>query len=219
LSNDSLSVPASPGSGYAFFDANLRAKWDVAGIVGLDEVGRGPLAGPVVASAVILPPRPLPILEGVKDSKKLTPKKREALFSLIWDNAVQVGIGWALPEEIDSHNILQATFLAMQRALAGMTLDPKTQVALVDGNTRIPNIPLRQATVVGGDGKSLCIASASVIAKVVRDRWMHRLHRTYPNYGFDGHKGYGSRAHIEAIQEHGPVRVHRQSFLRNILAN
>ncbi|HIS68299.1 MAG TPA: ribonuclease HII [Candidatus Gallacutalibacter stercoravium] len=181
-------------------------------VCGVDEAGRGPLAGPVFAAAVILPPGLL--LPGVNDSKKLSPKKREALFDLICQNAVSYGIASASEAEIDSVNILNATFLAMQRAVA--QLDPQPALALVDGN-RLPSLPMPAKAIVKGDALSLSIAAASILAKVSRDRLMEELGRQYPQYQFDKHKGYGTKLHIELIRQYGPCPLHRRSFLTKIL--
>ncbi|HAH05381.1 MAG TPA: ribonuclease HII [Elusimicrobia bacterium] len=194
------------------YDTETRRRLGASSLIGIDEAGRGPLAGPVVAAAVLLPSRPLPELAGVKDSKKLTPKGRERVFPLI-RRAARVGVGWALPEEIDQVNILQATFLAMRRALERLRLAPEEAPwVLVDGNQAVPGLALRQKTLVGGDDLSLSIASASVVAKVVRDRWMRVLESRYPGYGFAKSKGYGSAEHMDALGRLGPSPVHRRSF-------
>lgn len=196
----------------AAYDNETRRRLGASSLIGIDEAGRGPLAGPVVAAAVLLPDRPLPELAGVRDSKKLTPKGRERLFPLI-RSAARVGVGWALPEEIDRVNILQATFLAMRRALERLRLAPgESPWALVDGNQPVPGLSLRQKTVVGGDNLSLAIAAASVVAKVVRDRWMVVLESRHPGYGFAKSKGYGSAEHMEALRRLGPSPAHRRSF-------
>ncbi len=178
-------------------------------ICGVDEAGRGPLAGPVCAAAVILPPH-LEIT-GLNDSKKLTDKKRRELMPVIKEQAVAWGIGFASHEEIDGINILQATFLAMERAMAA--LDVKPDLALIDGN-REKDFGLPVVTVVKGDSLSASIAAASVLAKVTRDDLMEALAKEYPAYGFEIHKGYGTKAHYEAITQHGPSPVHRMSFLK-----
>ena len=178
-------------------------------ICGVDEAGRGPLAGPVYAAAVILP-RGLHI-DGLNDSKKLTEKKREALFDVITSEALAYGIGSADEKEIDEINILQATFLAMRRAIAQLAVRP--DLALIDGN-RESDFGVPAQTVIGGDGKSANIAAASILAKVTRDRVMLEYAREYPQYGFDVHKGYGTKRHYEALREFGPCPIHRQSFLR-----
>lgn len=179
---------------------------------GIDEAGRGPLAGPVVAGAVILP-RDCEILY-LNDSKQLSEKRREALFDEIREKAVAYGIGMASPTRIDEINILQATYEAMRQAVA--KLDPAPQVLLNDA-VRIPGIDLPQVPIIKGDAKSLSIAAASVLAKVTRDRLMREYDKVMPEYGFASHKGYGSAAHIEAIRKYGPSPIHRQSFIGNFL--
>lgn len=177
-------------------------------VAGLDEAGRGCLAGPVVAAAVVLPPDAA--LPGLDDSKKLTPAAREALVPVIRREALAVGVGSCSPAEIDELNILWASMEAMRRAALSLALVP--DVLLVDGNRAIPNAPCAQETVVKGDAKSLSIAAASVIAKVTRDAQMVALHRAYPAYGWDGHKGYPTAAHYAALAAHGPSPHHRRSF-------
>ena len=178
-------------------------------ICGVDEAGRGPLAGPVCAAAVILP-KHLEI-PGLTDSKKLSDKKRRELFPLIQEQAVAYGIGFASEQEIDEINILQATFLAMKRALA--QLNGQADFALIDGN-RETDFGLPVKTVVKGDSLSANIAAASVLAKVSRDDVMLELAKQYPAYGFDVHKGYGTRAHYEALEAYGPCPIHRMTFLK-----
>lgn len=178
-------------------------------ICGIDEAGRGPLAGPVCAAAVILPER-LDI-PGLNDSKKLTDKKRRELFPIIEEQAVAFGLGWASQEEIDEINILQATFLAMSRAVEQLNIRP--DLALVDGN-RAPALDLPVETVVKGDSLSASIAAASVLAKVSRDDVMLRMAEEYPGYGFEVHKGYGTKAHYEALRKFGPSPIHRRTFLK-----
>lgn len=180
-------------------------------ICGVDEAGRGPLAGPVCAAAVILP-RGLEI-DGLNDSKKLSEKKRELLYDKIIESAVSYGIAFATVEEIEELNILGATFLAMNRAIA--KLEPKPDFALIDGN-RNTGIELSSKPIVGGDGKCASIAAASILAKVTRDRYMLEMAATYPQYEFEKHKGYGTKAHYAAIREHGPSPVHRPSFLKKM---
>lgn len=180
-------------------------------ICGVDEAGRGPLAGPVTAAAVILP-RGLEI-PGLNDSKKLTEKRREALFPVICEQAVSWSVGWASVEEIETLNILEATLLAMRRAVAGLAVRP--QAALVDGN-RPPRLSIPCRTVVHGDALSASIAAASVVAKVSRDHEMLRLDKEYPAYGFAVHKGYGTKLHYARILEYGPSPVHRMSFLKKL---
>lgn len=178
-------------------------------ICGIDEAGRGPLAGPVCAAAVILP-EGLEI-PGLNDSKKLTDKKRRELFPMIEEQALAYGIGWASQEEIDEVNILQATFLAMSRAVEQLNIRP--DLALVDGN-RAPTLDLPVETVVKGDSLSASIAAASVLAKVSRDDVMLRMAEEYPGYGFEVHKGYGTKAHYEALRTFGPTPIHRRTFLK-----
>ena len=178
-------------------------------ICGVDEAGRGPLAGPVYAAAVILPPN----LEipGLTDSKKLSDKKRRELFPVIQEQAVAYGIGSASEQEIDEINILQATFLAMRRALAQLTVTP--DLVLIDGN-RETDFGLPVKTVVKGDSLSANIAAASVLAKVSRDDWMLEMAKQYPQFGFEIHKGYPTREHYDALRAHGPCPIHRMSFLK-----
>ena len=183
----------------------------VGTICGVDEAGRGPLAGPVCAAAVILP-RGLEI-EGLNDSKKLSEKKREALYDKIIESAVSYGIAFATVEEIEQFNILGATYLAMNRAIA--MLRPKADFALIDGN-RNTGIELSSRPIVGGDGKCASIAAASILAKVTRDRYMLEMAKTYPLYEFEKHKGYGTKAHYAAIREHGMSPIHRPSFLKKM---
>lgn len=176
-------------------------------VAGVDEVGRGPLVGNVVTAAVILDPqRPI---AGLNDSKKLSEKKRDALFDLIMDNALCVAVGSATPVEIDQLNILHATMLAMQRAVAGLTMRPER--ILVDGN-RTPDFGIPAAAVIKGDGLIAGISAASIIAKVTRDREMAELDRCFPQYGFAAHKGYPTKAHFEAIAQYGVLPEHRRSF-------
>ena len=178
-------------------------------ICGVDEAGRGPLAGPVCAAAVILPEH----LEipGLTDSKKLSDKKRRELFPIIQEQAGAYGIGLASEAEIDEINILQATFLAMRRALDQLSVKP--EIALIDGN-RETDFGLPVKTVVKGDSLSANIAAASVLAKVTRDNIMVELAETYPEYGFEIHKGYGTKAHYEALRQYGPCPIHRKTFLK-----
>ena len=180
-------------------------------ICGVDEAGRGPLAGPVCAAAVILPPNT--IIDGVNDSKKLTEKKREALFDVIKETAVSYSIAYASVEEIESINILNATMLAMKRAVEG--LDVKADYAMIDGN-KMPQLDIDGETIVKGDAKSMSIACASILAKVSRDRLLYEYAKEYPQYQFDKHKGYGTSTHREAILEYGPCPYHRMSFLKKI---
>ncbi len=178
-------------------------------ICGVDEAGRGPLAGPVCAAAVILPANCH--IEGLNDSKKLSDKRRRELFPVIKEQSVAYGIAFATPEEIDSLNILQATFLAMERAIAQLSVKP--DLALIDGN-REKDFGLPVRTVIGGDGKSANIAAASVLAKVTRDDYMLQMAQEYPGYGFQIHKGYGTKAHYQALDAFGACPIHRASFLK-----
>ena len=180
-------------------------------ICGVDEAGRGPLAGPVYAAAVILP-RGL-VLEGLDDSNKLTEKKREALFDPIREQAIAYGIASASVEEIETRNILNATFLAMNRAIE--KLSPAPELALIDGN-RNTGITFPSRGVVKGDAKCADIAAASVLAKVSRDRFMLEMAKQYPRYRFEQHKGYGTKLHYEALREYGPSPIHRMSFLKKL---
>jgi ribonuclease HII len=186
----------------------LGPEWARPGLVaGVDEAGRGPLAGPVVAAAVILDE--LKPIEGLADSKALSPRRREKLFDLIRARALCCSIAEASVEEIDRLNILQATLLAMQRAVTGLRLTPHRVV--VDGN-RAPRLPMTCATVVGGDARVAAIAAASILAKVHRDRLCQDLHAHWPDYGFDGHKGYPTAEHLQALAQHGACPAHRRSF-------
>ena len=190
------------------FDAGIKL------VCGVDEAGRGPLAGPVCAAAVMLPPG----LEipGLNDSKKLTDKKRRELYDVIVEQAVSYGIAFASEQEIDEINILQATFLAMERALVQMKLRP--DLALIDGN-REKDFGLPVKTVVKGDSLSANIAAASVLAKVSRDDFMLEMAKQYPQYGFAVHKGYGTKRHYEALREFGPSPIHRKTFLKKFYEN
>ena len=178
-------------------------------ICGVDEAGRGPLAGPVCAAAVILPPNT--VIPGLNDSKKLTDKKRRELMPVIKEMAVAYGIAFADEKEIDEINILQATYLAMQRAIDQLAVKP--DLALVDGN-RAGDFRLPVKTVVKGDSLSASIAAASILAKVTRDDLMLEMAEKYPQYGFEVHKGYGTKAHYAALTEHGPSEIHRMTFLK-----
>ena len=180
-------------------------------ICGVDEAGRGPLAGPVCAAAVILPVGAM--IPGLDDSKKLTEKKREALYDVIKETAVSYGIAFASEKEIDEMNILNATFLAMKRAVEKLGVKP--DLALIDGNQK-PHMGINEVTVIKGDGKSMSIAAASVLAKVTRDRYMLELDKKYPQYEFRKHKGYGTKLHYEKILEYGISDVHRKTFLKNL---
>lgn len=181
-------------------------------ICGVDEAGRGPLAGPVYAAAVILSPDC--VIEGLNDSKKLTEKKREALFDEIKEKALAYGIASADEKEIDEINILNATFLAMKRAIASLSVRP--DLALIDGNQK-PHTDIEEVTVIKGDAKSMSIAAASVLAKVSRDRFMLEMAEKYPQYEFARHKGYGTKLHYEKIAQYGVCDIHRRTFLKKIL--
>lgn len=178
-------------------------------ICGVDEAGRGPLAGPVCAAAVILPPNA--DIPGLNDSKKLTDKRRRELFPIIKEQAIAYGIGLASHIEIDEINILQATYLAMERAIANLSVKP--ELALIDGN-RAKDFGLPVETIVKGDSRSASIAAASILAKVTRDDLMLQAAENYPQYGFDIHKGYGTKAHYAALDEYGACPIHRMSFLK-----
>lgn len=181
-------------------------------VCGVDEAGRGPLAGPVYAAAVILPVGTE--IACLNDSKKLSEKKREELFDIINDVAISVSVGTASEKEIDEINILNATFLAMKRAVEGLEFSP--DYAIIDGN-RAPNLEIPTETVVKGDGKVMSVAAASIIAKVSRDRFMLKMAKQYPEYQFEKHKGYGTRLHYEMIEKYGVSPIHRKSFLKKIL--
>lgn len=181
-------------------------------ICGVDEAGRGPLAGPVYAAAVILPSDC--VIEGLNDSKKLTEKKREALFDEIKEKALAYGIASADEKEIDEINILNATFLAMKRAIDSLSVRP--DLALIDGNQK-PHTDIEEVTVIKGDAKSMSIAAASVLAKVSRDRFMLEMAEKYPQYEFARHKGYGTKLHYEKIAQYGVCDIHRRTFLKKIL--
>lgn len=181
-------------------------------VCGVDEAGRGPLAGPVYAAAVILPVETE--IAGLNDSKKLSEKKREELFDIINDVAISVSVGTASEKEIDEINILNATFLAMKRAVEGLEISP--DYAIIDGN-RAPNLEIPTETVVKGDGKVMSVAAASIIAKVSRDRFMLKMAEQYPEYQFEKHKGYGTRLHYEMIEKYGVSPIHRKSFLKKVL--
>lgn len=182
-------------------------------VCGVDEAGRGPLAGPVCAAAVVLPQGVE--IEGLNDSKKLSEKKREALYDRVIESAVSYGIAFASVEEIEQTDILSAALLAMNRAIS--RLAPPPALALIDGNTT-RSIALPAKSVIGGDGKCASIAAASILAKVTRDRLMREMAEQYPQYGFEKHKGYGTKAHYAAIAEYGPCPIHRMSFLRKFYA-
>ncbi|MFH1618909.1 MAG: ribonuclease HII [bacterium] len=225
----------------ADFDAETAKQYGAACLAGVDEAGRGPLAGPVVACAAFVPPSAVPLLSGIRDSKLLSAGKRERFFYEMKSAGVCFRMGFSLAGEIDAINILQATFSAMRMAVAGLmksevrsaseaksqssdirplTSDLVSQpsvlspdfIVLVDGPHKIPGLALRQLAVVDGDARSLCVACASVCAKVLRDRWMCVLDLKFPGYGFASHKGYGTAAHMKALELLGPSPVHRMSF-------
>lgn len=181
-------------------------------ICGIDEAGRGPLAGPVVAAAVILPKDAR--LLYVNDSKQLSEKKREELYDVIMREAVSVGVGIASPERIDEINILQADYEAMRDAVSQLTPQPDL---LLNDAVIIPQLTMKQISIIKGDAKSLSIASASIIAKVTRDRLMYEYDKMYPEYGFASNKGYGSKTHIAVIKEHGACPIHRKTFIKNFI--
>ncbi len=183
-------------------------------VCGIDEAGRGPLAGPVYAAAVVLPFGT--VIDGVNDSKKISEKKREYLFDIIKEKSVCFNIAFATAEEIDDVNILNATFLAMKRAVQGLKESP--DFALVDGN-RLPSLDIPCAAIVKGDSLSESIACASILAKVERDRFMKRESEKYPQYFFEKHKGYGTKIHVEALKKYGPCPIHRKTFLKKILCH
>ena len=181
-------------------------------VCGVDEAGRGPLAGPVFAAAVILPENTM--IDGLNDSKKLSEKKRELLYDEIKSKAVACNVALSTEKEIDEINILNATFLAMRRAVDGLSVRPN--FALIDGN-RTPELNVTARAIIKGDALSASIAAASILAKVERDRLMKILSEKYPEYSFEQHKGYGTKLHVELIKKHGPSAIHRRSFLRKIL--
>lgn len=185
---------------------------DCTWICGIDEAGRGPLAGPVVAGAAILP-KDVTILY-LNDSKKLTEKRREELFLEIQEKAISWSVGMASPERIDEINILQATYEAMRQAITGLRVVP--EILLNDAVT-IPEVTIRQLSIIKGDAKSVSIAAASVLAKVTRDHMMVEYDKLYPEYGFAKHKGYGTAAHIAALKEFGPTPIHRKTFIKNFV--
>lgn len=180
-------------------------------VCGIDEAGRGPLAGPVYAAAVILPEGAE--LPGLDDSKKLSEKKREYLYDLITERALYYGIAYATEQEIDEHNILNAVYMAMNRAADKLGVEP--DICLIDGN-RNSDITRNSRCVIGGDAKCACIAAASILAKVTRDRVMKSLGERYPQYAFEKHKGYGTKLHYERIREFGPCEIHRKTFLKKL---
>ncbi|MBR4142281.1 MAG: ribonuclease HII, partial [Firmicutes bacterium] len=192
-----------------------RRLWDSGRsyIAGVDEVGRGPLAGPVVAAAVILP-RDFDVL-GIDDSKKLSPKKREELFEVIKEKALAWAVGWVGPERIDEINILEATKEAMKQAVQGLSLPPDH--VLIDGNFTVRALALPQTAIVKGDANSTSIAAASILAKVTRDRYMEEMDAVYPGYAFASNKGYGTKAHYDGLKAQGPTPIHRKTFISDYL--
>ena len=192
-----------------FFDMNMKY------ICGIDEAGRGPLAGPVVVASVILPKDSM--IEGVNDSKKISESKREKLYDKIMEEALSYGIGIIYQEEIDEINILQATKKALTEAVGAMEIHPN--VILVDALTGIDTLGIPYKSIIKGDAKSYSIAAASIIAKVTRDRIMREWNEIYPEYGFAGHKGYGTAKHIQAIKQYGICPIHRKTFCKNFISN
>lgn len=198
-----------PTPTYEYEQAAIDSGFSV--VCGIDEAGRGPLAGPVFAAAVVLP---IGLdIPGLNDSKKITEKKREELFDIIMEKAVTYSVASASEKEIDEINILQATFLAMNRAFEGLAVKP--DMALIDGNKK-PGLDSAEETIVKGDAKSMSIAAASILAKVSRDRYMLEMAKLYPEYEFERHKGYGTKLHYEKIAEHGVSEIHRRTFLKGI---
>ena len=193
------------------YDENIRNSNSIV-LCGVDEAGRGPLAGDVYAAAVVFESGT--VIEGINDSKKLSEKKRELLYDEIIAKAKAYCIATASVEEIDELNILNATYLAMKRAVEGLGLTP--DLALIDGNRLPPELPCKAETIVKGDGTSASIAAASILAKVARDRYMKELAEKYPQYQFEKHKGYGTKLHTELILANGPSEVHRKTFLRKL---
>ncbi len=187
------------------FDEEARRNYSF--VAGLDEAGRGPLAGPVVAAAVILPPGIM--IEGLKDSKKIAEKKRQQVFWRVVKHAVAIGVGITEAEEIDRINILQSTKRAMERAIIDLAVEP--DILLIDA-VELTNVSIEQQSMIKGESVSASIAAASIIAKVVRDDMMFDYHEQYPDYNFKGHKGYGTKEHIGAIKQYGPCPIHRMSF-------
>lgn len=185
---------------------------DFSFICGIDEAGRGPLAGPVVAGAVILP-KNYNILY-INDSKKLSEKKREELYDVIMEKAVSVGVGFAAPDRIDEINILQATYEAMREAVSKLAIQPDL---LLNDAVTIPDLSIKQIPIIKGDAKSISIGAASIIAKVTRDRLMKEYDSIFPEYGFASHKGYGAQAHIEALKKYGPCPIHRKTFITHFV--
>lgn len=195
------------------FDNEYRKEYDI--VCGCDEAGRGPLAGDVFAAAVIFDKDT--VIEGINDSKKLTPKKRDMLFDEIMDKALDFSIQTATVAEIEEYNILNCAMLAMKRAVEDM--DTKPDVCLIDGNKTPEGLECPAIAVVKGDAKSQAIAAASILAKVARDRYMEKMAEEYPKYKFEKHKGYGTKLHYQMLDEYGPCEIHRMSFLKKYYAN
>lgn len=183
-------------------------------ICGVDEAGRGPLAGPVYAAAIILPKGKL--VDGAKDSKKLSPKKRQSLYDIIIASAISYGIASVDESEIDKVNILNATHIAIKKAVSQLKIKP--DVVLIDGNSG-PKLEMPYQTIIKGDDLSMTISCASILAKVARDNFMIKIAEKYPEYQFEKHKGYGTKIHIEAIKKYGPCKIHRKSFIKNIIGS
>jgi ribonuclease HII len=192
------------------FDAKVRIERGFTRLIGVDEAGRGPLAGPVVAAAVLIGPELPRGLSAVRDSKLLTPAAREKLLEKLRKAGVKLAVAWAHPREIERLNILQASLQCMRRA--ALRLQTDDALVVVDGNRKIPKFTLPQLTVVDGDRRSFAVGCASIVAKVVRDRWMERLDRRHPGYGLARHKGYGTAAHLEALSRLGPSSIHRRTY-------
>lgn len=194
------------------FDVSLLKKYSARVLIGIDEAGRGPIAGPVTAAACIIPIQGVKMLCDVRDSKKLTPLKRKEIYDKLAVCGVKYAAGFIYPGEIDRTNILQATFKAMRKALKKLGICKNTLVA-VDGNHKIPDLNYKQVAIVSGDNKSLAVASAGIIAKVTRDKYMEKMAKIYPDYGFEKHKGYGTKLHYEILERLGPCPEHRRSFM------
>lgn len=192
------------------FDARIRKARGASLLLGVDEAGRGPLAGPVVVAAVLLGPELPRDLSAARDSKLLSAVERERLYEIIRGGALSVSVAWAHPREIERINILAATLQAMRRAV--LRVPAAQALVVVDGNRPIPGLARPQLSVVDGDRRSLAVACASIVAKVVRDRWMARLDRMHPGYGLSRHKGYGTEAHMESLSRLGPSPIHRRTF-------
>jgi len=194
------------------FDVSIIEKYQPDELIGVDEVGRGPIAGPVVACACIISKNSIDKLANVADSKKLSPKKRVLVYDELKACGTKSAVSFVSPEEIDRTNILKATFKAMELSISKLKVS-KNALVLIDGNLTLPNLKLKQIAITGGDNKSLAIASASIIAKVNRDEYMEKMAKIYPGYGFEKHKGYGTDFHYKALEKLGPCPLHRRSFL------